>query len=241
MLEKGKTETMGYIMQEKQFYIKKESKRLLVLLLICIVSYFTILNSNFLYGDDGLRIFTHTSINQGVNGRPVADILYAFISDNTFMDTSPFSQILALLFILCAGILIVSAFFNEQNGEQYNKYCFVLLFVILPINYSIISYRYDSFGMGCAIFLAGLSFFLQRKNISILRCLAAATLLFLTLSIYQPIYSMYFSACFILFSQEVLNISTVNAIKRTICRLLSPIIGGILYIPIYLEAKSSAK
>lgn len=222
-------------------YYKKEVKNILLLLPVCIISYFTILNSNFLYSDDGLRIFTHTSINQGVHGRPIADILYALISDNTFMDASPFSQIIALLFILCTGILIVSAFLDEQNNGTYSKYCFVLLFTMLPINYSIISYRYDSFGMGCAIFLAGLAFFIQRKNISIIRCLLSSILLFLTLSTYQPMCGVYFSACLILFSQEVLHTPTLNAIKRVIYRFIPPIIGGIIYIPIYLQAKSAAK
>ncbi len=92
-------------------------KQLAVLVCLSLAGYWSILQSPLFYLDDALRVVTHTSINQGVHGRPIADWLYFLLSGGTFLDVSPLSQILALAFMLAGSLLIAHAFVPQKKAS----------------------------------------------------------------------------------------------------------------------------
>ena len=213
-------------------------KQLAVLVCLSLAGYWSILQSPLFYLDDALRVVTHTSINQGVHGRPIADWLYFLLSGGTFLDVSPLSQILALAFMLAGSLLIAHAFVPQKKAS-WHVACFALLFVLLPLHYSVICFRYDSFGIGVAVFCAGAAFFLVRQGISLWRFLGASLLFLVTLSIYQPMCGIYFCACCMLLSHNILREKLSLAIRRFSISIAASLCGGFLYIPVYLHAKSA--
>lgn len=69
----------------------REKKQLTYILavLTAVGAYWAILRSPLLFVDDVLRVYTQMSINQGVHGRPLADLVYQFLSNGLFVDIIP--------------------------------------------------------------------------------------------------------------------------------------------------------
>lgn len=211
-------------------------KNFFVSLFIVCVAYFSIFNSNLFYVDDGLRVFSHTSINQGIHGRPLADSIYSFFSGGLFVDVSPLSQIYSLCFILLSGYIITFIFIPSQNKTP-TTYLLIISFSLLPINSSLLCYRYDSLSMSFAMLCATLAFFLQHKKFSVIRLLSSIFCLWCVLASYQPMINIYFCCCCFLFVKYILQEKVIHSIKTISYQIATTICAGILYTPIFFHAE----
>lgn len=238
------------------------------LFLICTVSliaYASILRSPLYFMDDALRIAINEGVNQGVHGRPFADVIFTFFSDGLFIDISPFSQIIAVFFLIASGVFYVGSMtiyieknsnyqstiysFAREHFRSINNPLLVLLFVCFPLNFSMISYRFDSVSMCAGVFFSCLAFTVCQSiclhtfsAISFLmRLLIAALSIFLSLGTYQPTIGFYATAsCIFLAHTTLCNFCWKYILKRSILSFLPLIIGSSFYVPIYLHAKQMA-
>ena len=197
-----------------------------------------ILLSPALYGDDALRVYTHTSINQHVHGRPLADAIYSLLSGGMYVDIAPLGQVFALALLLVAGVLVARAFVSR---ESFAGTWLPVLFAVLPLYYAGICYRYDSLHFGVAIACAGLAFYLCSGKIAWWRVLLAGAALFCTLATYQPMAGMYFCACAALFAHNVLREDLKPLLRRVGSQMLAVLLAAVAYLPVYLQAKRAAQ
>lgn len=211
------------------------------MLLIAMLFYMSILRSPLFFGDDALRVFTHTSINQGVHGRPLADLAYGVLSGGLFVDMSPLSQVLALAFMLMAGMLIARVFVPQATTEKHLARWTPLFYVLLPLNFSIISYRYDSLGFALAIFFSSLAFFfIFHEGNRVARVIIAGICLWITLSTYQIMVCMYYCACFWGLAHFSFRESFIEILKKCYLIFFSTVIALLSYLPIYIQAVKNA-
>lgn len=219
----------------------KYGPHFVLLLLIAIFSWWPILHSPMLFYDDALRVFTHTSINQGVHGRPFADYIYSFFSSGFFCDISPFSQISCLALIILGGLIVVNIFLSLFPAQQTHFVNWLpLLLALVPLQYSIIGFRFDSITFGFSIFFACLAFFLTVAKQHFTYQLLAGILIFCVFSIYQPMAAIYLCLWCFYMASACLSASWKDLrilVLRCITVLL---IGCILYIPVYLHARQMA-
>lgn len=221
--------------QKKEY--KSQCKHFLVMLFLAIIAYASILRSPLFYTDDALRVFTHTSINQGVHGRPLADVIYSLLSAGLFVDISPLSQIFALSCLIASGMLVTHAFIDTANEEKAFTKWLPLLFTVLPLHTALILYRYDSPSMCLAIFCSSLAFFVTYKKTTKLRMCFSGILLFAVLALYQPMIGTYMCICCIFFAHSIIREPFGKSINRGMQQIFSLIVGGILYIPVYVQAR----
>lgn len=225
-------------------YIK--TNILFKVVLCSLVGYSSILLSPWFYCDDAIRIYTHMSINQNVHGRPFADLVYKMLANGNFMDISPLTQILALVCLGIAGILITNTFLKATKQElgEWEYFCVILFFCFFPLNYSLVSYRYDSITIAIAILCSVLAFTLSADHIYLAKfprychIVFPAGLFTLTLGFYQPMTGIFFCcATFFLASNVLGNATVMSIIRNFIAFLRCALIGSIMYLPIYLQAR----
>uniref|UniRef100_I2Q7R2 Uncharacterized protein n=1 Tax=Desulfovibrio sp. U5L TaxID=596152 RepID=I2Q7R2_9BACT len=232
---------------------------------VSIIAYSSIIRSPLFFEDDALRVAINEGVNQGVHGRPFADMIYTFFSGGLFIDISPFSQIVAIFFMILSATILLSGFsiVTEKKflslGTLYdsiilslrdeNMWSLALVFVCFPLNFSIISYRFDSLPMCSGILFACSAFTIcQTINIHsynaydfLVRVLCASVLIFFSLGLYQPTIGFYVAASFILFAHMVLSsCKFIEVLLRVILSVIPLIVGSVFYIPIYLQAKYMA-
>ena len=148
-------------------FSEQNGKVFLFTLPFVVVANWAILRSNFLYVDDAARVYNFGSINQGVHGRPFADFFYKLLTSGIFIDFSPLSQLLALSCLVWSGILICDVFSKNclnRNLTFSGKSLTSFVLSVFPLNYSIISYRFDSLSFGLAILFAVYGFLVVAKE-----------------------------------------------------------------------------
>ena len=230
-------------------FSEQNGKVFLFTLPVVVVANLAILRSNLLYVDDAARVYNFGSINQGVHGRPFADLFYKLLTSGIFIDFSPLSQIIALSCLVWSGILICEVFFrNCLNRKLVLKAKCLTSFVlsVFPLNYSIISYRFDSLSFGLAILFAVYGFLavakedVSKKEFLIHSCIGGV-LLAVTMGLYQPFWGVYTCCCFFYIIAMLLSNEKNKLICTKILKLfLSCLISGCLYLPIYLYARYEA-
>lgn len=213
-------------------------KILLISLLLASSAYFSIFRSSLFYIDDAVRVFSHTSINQGIHGRPLADVVYSVFSGGLFVDISPLSQVYALCFMLISIGMITHALCPSRDEIGFMQWL-PLFFVLLPINTAVLCYRYDSLPMSFAILCAAGAFFLHRNSVSYLKFLFSVILLWCVLSSYQPMIGIFFCCCCLLFVRLILQEKNLYAVKKIILQIGATICAVICYLPIYFYAKKA--
>lgn len=216
--------------------------RFCLLWLLALAGYWTVLASRMPYCDDALRIYTHTSINQGVHGRPLADVAYGLLSGGMFVDVAPVSQILALACLLGAALGVVRILVREipavpEAGNFPNVGA--LMFSLLPLNLFLLNFHYDSFSMTLAIFCASAAF-VAGADAGLWRFCAAAGLLWCALCLYQPMVGMYMVCVAMLSAMLCLFGAWPASLLRLGRLLLAALLGGLCYLPIYLVAMRNA-
>ena len=235
-------------MKNKLFLQSSLNKNVVLFsLAVTLVAYWSILRSPLLYVDDALRVYTFESINQGVHGRPYADIIYKLFTNGIFIDISPLSQIIALLCITWAGHLTNTTFTDPQpypsSMSLYVNIAAVTMFSTFPLNYSIISYKFDSLSFGFAVLSAIYAFKLIAKNekdkkATARSVISASILLSITLGIYQPMYG-FFLCTSIMFVCNLLlkNEKNIHIIVYCSKIFISTLLSGIFYLPIFIYTK----
>lgn len=232
----------------------REKKQLTYILavLTAVGAYWAILRSPLLFMDDALRVYTQMSINQGVHGRPLADLVYQFLSNGLFVDISPLSQIVALMAMIWAGMRLQDCFrsdavFGREHVLIYS-YIIALIFVVFPLNYALISYRYDSLSFGLSILLSTISFAFTvypprfYGNYYFNKIFIPPFLLMASLAMYQAMIGIYL-CCSLFFLAHIIlqNNHWSIFLKKGFIFLRTFCFASIFYLPIYLHAKSMAK
>lgn len=218
------------------------------------LSYWAILRSPLLFVDDAIRVFTNMSINQGVHGRPFADVAYMLLSNGLFVDFSPMTQVLALAAITWAGIRVHDCFLKDAGsvgqGLIAPSYIIVLVFAVFPLHFSIISYRFDALSIGLALLCAALAFVtaarppqwrgpLPAVGISIG---ISGALIALSLGLYQPMFGVYACCALFFIGHSLLRHDKPSlAFKKALSFLGAACLGALFYLPVYLAAKQSVQ
>lgn len=194
-----------------------------------------------LFLDDALRVYTHTSINQGVHGRPLADYIYSFFSSGFYNDISPLSQISCIAMTILGGMFAVNVFYALLPEKNIPFATWLpLLLSLLPLQYSIVSFRHDSITFGFAILCACLAFWLVASKDGLKYAFLTGLLIFCVLAIYQPMLAIYLCLCCFFLVPGCFTLSW-RKIAGFICRsAIGLVTGCILYIPVYLHARRMA-
>lgn len=219
----------------------KHARHFMLLLLLAIFAWWPILHSPMLFYDDALRVFTHTSINQGVHGRPFADYIYYIFSSGFFCDISPLSQISCLAMIILGGLFVVKAFqsISPARGSRFANWL-PLLLALVPLQYSIIGFRFDSITFGFAILFACLAFFLTAAKQHFAWQFLAGIMIFCVFAIYQPMVAIYLCLCCFYMALACLSAAWKNVLSLGMRCAAALSTGCILYVPVYLHARRMA-
>ena len=218
---------------------------------LIIIAYQAILRSPLLYGDDALRVYTFETINQGVHGRPFADILYMFFTGGIFVDFSPLSQLIALFCMALSGYIIYNTFTilsASEHAEATTQQCLTtLVFSVFPLHYATISFKFDSPSFGAAIVCAVSAFALSAKDHgnfkkNIYFSLISGLLLAVSLGLYQPMFGIYTcSAVFFLGNMLLNNTPCKKIIQKIFLFSMSCFGAAVFYLPIFLYTKYMAQ
>lgn len=198
-----------------------------------------ILAGKFIYADDRVRVFTHTSLDQGVQGRFLNDVFYNFFSQGLFVDISPLSRVLCLGFIILAGYLLIHFFEIKKRCEQF--WPFLPLFpAVFPFYAALLMYRFDSPGFGISLFFSVMAFGCAIRKNTIANILAIF-LLFMALCVYQIFLNAFlvlscFYVVFLIMENEKFSI-----IAKSLAKCLFIALGACaMYLPIAWHARRAA-
>lgn len=220
-----------------------------------VLAYWAILRSPLLFADDAVRVFTYMSINQGVHGRPFADLVYVLLSNGLFVDISPMTQIMALLAMAWAGMRLHYCFLNPPAGfvaGGVDVACCItaLLFVVFPLHFSFISYRFDSLSFGLAMLCATSAFVMAARlpqpavsrRAYVFSLLIPSLLLTLSLGLYQAMFGIY-ACCAVLFLAHCLlsDEKWPEILRKAGSFLWTACLAVLLYLPVYLHARHQAQ
>lgn len=214
-----------------------------VLLLLACVAYWTMFSSRMPYCDDALRIYTHTSINQGVHGRPLADVVYGLLTGGLFTDAAPISQILAIACLLGAGFVVARVFVGaapESVAARRLYWLGPLFFTLLPLNLFILNFHFDSIGMALALFCAVGAFGLLAMENNFWRVILASILMWCSLAMYQPMTGSYFVCAGTWLGALCLNERLREILRKMFYLALAPLFGALAYLPVYFQARANA-
>lgn len=211
-----------------------------LLVLSSFISWLAVFNSGYFYLDDAFRVVTHTSINQGIQARPLADVIQWILSHGLMMDFSPFSQILCLACYAMAGIMLCVVFLGKDILERMWPWFAVFAFLVFPAHEPAIVYRIDTPGFGISMLCAitAYCFSVEKRRHG---TICATILLCIVLCIYQPNFNTYL--CLIFFGSAFAI--TQNIPWKTIADFLVRQIGiaifaVCLYYPVTVNDKLSA-
>lgn len=213
-----------------------------MMLLLACAAYFALFISPHWYFDDALRVYTHTSINQGVHGRPLADVVYGFLSGGMFMDFSPLSQIWALAFLLLAGVLVTRSFAAFAGVENNFALRWApLFFTIQPLFYSILAFRFDSLTISLAALCAAGAFYVLALPSRFWAVFFAAIGLWCALCLYQPCVAIFYVCLAAFFSRTSLETGRQGIAGGLLRAFGASILAGFAYLPIYFQAMRNAR
>lgn len=205
-------------------------------LLGTLLPWWAILAGRYYFGDDRVRVFTHTTLDQGVQGRFLNDIFYGFFSAGLFVDLSPWSRILCLFSIILCGYILIKVFDARRHCENFWPFL-PLLLALFPLNSMIVVYRYDSPGFGLSFLFSVLAFSCAvKKRISL--NILAAILVFVSLCIYQIFLNAFLMlVCFYVAKKIMENAKMLDVAWNFGKSIIIAIAGCLLYLPVSWHAK----
>lgn len=229
---------------------KKEQKVYIYILSICLLSLYSLFQSNTLYMDDYWRLVDGNT-GWDFNVRPLATQITLLLQlGRPFTDISPLPQIIGIaLYVL--GIIYIARIFKIDNLLFLTLSGIV--FVLNPYNLSLYSFTFDSFCMGLAVFCSLSSFCLSKigidtlkhKNYSIFAFLSSIILLITCLCLYQPISSFYLvSFVFYLLIKLCEEVNLRSSLVNFLIYLTVLLLSFLAYIPIknnYTEGAYTSK
>lgn len=204
------------------------------------LSWWSILAGGYYFADDRVRVFTHTSLDQGVQGRFLNDFFYGFFSSGIFADLSPISQVFCLGAFIACGYLLTRYFGIVRHCEKFWPFL-PLLLVVFPLNSMIVIYRYDSLGFGFSMLLAVLAFGCALSKKFSLNSLGAL-LLFMSLCTYQVFLNAFVMlTCFALAFKIIQNEQWAEIIRQFVRCVLIFLAGCVLYLPVSWHASEASR
>lgn len=209
--------------------------KIISVLLATAFAWSSLLVGTYIFGDDRVRIFTHTSVDQGVQGRFLNDVFYGLFTSGLFTDLSPLSRSICLLSILLCGYLLIKYFDIKRHCESF--YAFLpLLLVIFPLNSALIMYRYDSPGFGISLLLAVCAFGCassKRFSLNIL----AALLLFMSIWVYQIFINAFLTLACVFAAVRLMENANFGEVVAGLARCaVIAVASCVLYLPVSWHA-----
>lgn len=228
-------------------YLTQKQFSYFIVFFISLLAYWAILRSPLLYADDAVRVYTYLGINQGVHGRPLADMLYLFFTGGLFIDFSPFTQVIALMAMTWAGFLLSDVFYTaltlDENGINTKRCAIALMFTVFPLNFGLISYRFDALPFGVAV-LCATGAFVKVAKISLtspkvaVQYLVPGVLLACSLALYQPMFGIYACCTVLYLCQMLLQNSTFHDVRKKFFTFFAIcLVGALLYLPAFFHLK----
>lgn len=215
---------------------KTETQAFLVIFSLAVLAASALLAADVHYSDDLIRVRTGETL-WNANMRPLATLLVAALQLGTpLTDVSPLFQILTL------GLYSLSAVYLSRlcgvSDLVFTVLC-GLVFVLTPFNLGSFAYQFDSLIMGVAVLtsvVAALLVDTSARSSTRREGLAGigltATILFCTLSLYQPGVSVYLVACVWCALVRVLDRDVRPSVLGFAYTLIPLLAAAIAYLPL---------
>ncbi|WP_426816869.1 glucosyltransferase domain-containing protein [Winslowiella sp. 2C04] len=192
--------------------IRIDKKEIIIYFSLAMLFFMPLLMAGVYYRDDLDRATTGI-FGWGVLGRPLADLILAFMASSSHraVDIFPYSIIYSSICIALACIML-GIYLARNNVKHYLLISAMLIFN--PFFLQNIAYRFDSLGMSAALSLAVFAFAYTEKG-KIKSFFIPVAALVASLSTYQTCSNIFIA----LVALEVLILSKNSTFKKIACNL----------------------